>query len=65
MTRRRCDSCGRSWVTFGPHDPCPSCDRVQALEIGMDVLDPTVSYEPTMHDCMALLDGTQEVLPME
>lgn len=36
MTRRRCLTCGTDWLTFGPHDPCPSCGTVQRPEIGLD-----------------------------
>lgn len=40
MTRRTCRECGRCWLTFGPHDPCPDCGTVARLEIGSDVLPP-------------------------
>jgi hypothetical protein len=36
VTQRRCEACGRQWITFGAHDPCPDCGHVQRLELGMD-----------------------------
>lgn len=38
MIQRRCESCGRQWVTWGTHDPCPDCGHEQRMELGMDVI---------------------------
>lgn len=62
MTRRRCLTCGTDWLTFGPHDPCPSCGTVQRPEIGLDK-----PPDPTENRCMRddlRWDGQQEALPM-
>jgi len=67
MTRRRCESCGRSWVTYGPHDPCPDCGHTQPLAFGLDELRGWVD-RVDWHDrpaVVGILEGTEQVLPME
>ena len=61
MTRRRCLTCGTDWLTFGPHDPCPSCGTVQRPEIGLDK-PPAIEHGWTRED--QRWDGQQEALPM-
>lgn len=59
MTRRHCLTCGTDWITFGPHDPCPSCGTVQRPEIGLDR-----PPEPTRWERDELRwDGVQDTLP--
>lgn len=61
MTRRRCLTCGTDWLTFGPHDPCPSCGTTQRPEIGLDQ-PPALEHGWTRDDLP--WDAQQEVLPM-
>lgn len=68
MTRRTCESCGRSWVTYGPHDPCPDCGHTQRLAFGMDAAQPwpeRVEWRCITTDVVGILDGTEQALPME
>lgn len=67
MTRRTCESCGRSWVTYGPHDPCPDCGHTQRLAFGVDSFD-SWAREVDWHDrppAIGILDGIEQELPME